>query len=130
VLWPGYAPTTRRIYLCCVAHFAHWLTTEHHALSAVSEAAVRRFVAEHLPRCDCSYPVRRNPHDLRAALTQLLAVLRAEGAIANDAASTRGPNGQEMHAGLTCGNQKRLGLLVRVCTAYAEEQGENRSYDG
>lgn len=81
-----YARTTRRIYLCCVAHFAHWLTTEHHALSSVSEAAVRRFVAEHLPRCGCPYPVRRNPHDLRAALTQLLAVLRAEGAIANDAA--------------------------------------------
>jgi integrase len=81
-----YARTTRRIYLCCVAHFAHWLTTEHHALSAVSEAAVRRFVAEHLPLCDCPYPVRRNPHDLRAALAQLLAVLRAEGAIASDAA--------------------------------------------
>ena len=81
-----YAPTTRRTYLCCVAHFAHWLTTSTRALSAVSEAAVRQFVAEHLPRCDCPYPVRRNPHDLRAALTQLLAVLRAEGAIANDAA--------------------------------------------
>lgn len=33
-----YAPNTRRAYLCCVAHFAHWLTTEHHTLSAVSEA--------------------------------------------------------------------------------------------
>jgi integrase/recombinase XerD len=79
-----YAPTTRRIYLCCVAHFAYWLTSERHALSAVSEAAVRRFVAEHLPRCECPYPVRRNPHDLRAALAQLLDVLRAEGAIASD----------------------------------------------
>jgi hypothetical protein len=81
-----YAPTTRRIYLCCVAHFAHWLTTEHRALSTVSEAAARRFVAEHLPRCDCPSPVRRSPHDLRAAIAQLLDVLRAEGAIANDAA--------------------------------------------
>ncbi len=79
-----YAPTTRRIYLCCVAHFAHWLTTEQHALSEVSEAAVRRFVADHLPRCDCPHPVRRNTHDLRAALAQLLDVLRAEGAIADD----------------------------------------------
>ncbi len=25
------ALTTRRIYLCCVAHFAHWLTIGHHA---------------------------------------------------------------------------------------------------
>ena len=23
-----YAPSTQRIYLCCVAHFAHWLTGE------------------------------------------------------------------------------------------------------
>ena len=81
-----YAPTTRRIYLCCVAHFARWLTAEHHALSAVSEAAVSRFVAEHLPRCDCPYPVRRIPRDLRAALAQLLQVLRAERAIPSDAA--------------------------------------------
>lgn len=82
-----YAPTTRRIYLCCVAHFAHWLTTTgHHGLGAVSEAAVERFLAEHLPRCDCPYPVRRNPHDIRAALAQLLAVLRAAGAIESDSA--------------------------------------------
>jgi integrase/recombinase XerD len=81
-----YAPNTRRVYLCCVAHFARWLTTKHHSLSAVSEAAVRRFVAEHLPRCDCPYPVRRIPHEVRAALAQLLDVLRAAGAIASDAA--------------------------------------------
>jgi integrase len=76
-----YAPTTRRIYLGCVAHFAHWLTIGHYALGAVGEAAVGRFVAEHLPGCDCPYPVRRDPHDLRAALAQLLVVLRAAGAI-------------------------------------------------
>ena len=23
-----YAPSTQRVYLCCVAHFAHWLTGE------------------------------------------------------------------------------------------------------
>ena len=80
-----YAPNTRRVYLCCVAHFAHWLTIEHHTLSAVSEAAVRQFVAAHLPRCDCPYPVRRIPHEVSAALGQLLVVLRAEGAIPSDA---------------------------------------------
>jgi integrase len=80
-----YAPNTRRVYLCCVAHFARWLTTEHNSLIAVSEAAVRRFVAEHLPRCDCPYPVRRIPHEVSAALGQLLVVLRAEGAIPSDA---------------------------------------------
>ncbi len=81
-----YAPNTRRVYLCCVAHFAHWLTFENHPLRAVSEVAVSRFVAEHLPRCDCPYPVRRIPHEIRAALGQLLRVLRAEGAIPSDAA--------------------------------------------
>jgi len=80
-----YAPNTRRAYLCCVAHFAHWLTTEHRTLSAVSEAAVQQFVAAHLPGCDCPYPVRRISHEVRAALAQLLAVLRAEGAIPSDA---------------------------------------------
>jgi integrase/recombinase XerD len=79
-----YAPNTRRAYLCCVAHFAHWLTIEHHTLSAVSEAAVRQFVVEHLPRCDCPYPVRRIRHEISAALGQLLVVLRAEGAIPSD----------------------------------------------
>ena len=81
-----YAPNTRRVYLCCVAHFAHWLTVENHPLRAVSEVAVSRFVAEHLPHCDCPYPVRRIPHEIRAALGQLLRVLRAEGAIPTDAA--------------------------------------------
>jgi integrase/recombinase XerD len=80
-----YTRNTRRVYLCCVAHFAHWLTTEHHTLSAVSEAAVRQFVAEHLPFCDCPYPVRRIPHEVRAALAQLLDVLRSQGAIPSDA---------------------------------------------
>jgi hypothetical protein len=78
-----YAANTRRAYLCCVAHFAHWLTIEHHTLSSVGEAAVRQFVVEHLPRCDCPYPVRRIRHEISAALGQLLVVLRAEGAIAS-----------------------------------------------
>ena len=54
-----YSPSTRRVYFCCVAHFAHWLTLKRYALSAVDEAAVARFVSEHLPRCACPYPVRQ-----------------------------------------------------------------------
>ncbi len=80
-----YASATRRAYLCCVAHFAHWLTAERHILTAVNKAAVERFLTEHLPRCDCPYPVRRVPHEVRAALAQLLDVLRADGAIASAA---------------------------------------------
>jgi integrase/recombinase XerD len=40
-----------------------------------------RFLREHVPACDRPYPARRLPHELRAAITHLLAMLRAEGAI-------------------------------------------------
>jgi len=74
-----YAPSTQRVYLCCVAHFAHWLTGERCGLSTIGEAIVARFLSEHMPACGCPYPVRRLRHELRAALAQLLEVLRAEG---------------------------------------------------
>ncbi len=79
-----YAPSTQRIYLCCVAHFAHWLTGERCGLTAIGEAVVDRFLSEHLPACACPYPVRRLRHELRAALAQLLEVLRADGVGALD----------------------------------------------
>ncbi len=81
-----YAPSTQRIYLCCVAHFAHWLTGERYGLSAIGQAVVARFLSEHMPSCGCPYPVRRLRHELRAALAQLLEVLRADGVGALDAA--------------------------------------------
>jgi len=74
-----YAPSTQRIYLCCVAHFAHWLTGEQYGLNAIGEAVVACFLSEHMPACACPYPVRRLRHELRAALAQLLEVLRADG---------------------------------------------------
>jgi site-specific recombinase XerD len=82
-----YAPSTQRVYLCCVAHFAHWLTAERCSLSAIGKAMVARFLSEHLPVCCCSYPVRRLRHELRAALALLLEVLRADGVGAQDPAS-------------------------------------------
>jgi integrase len=82
-----YAPNTQRVYLCCVAHFAHWLTAERYGLSAIGEAVVSRFLSEHMAACGCPHPVRRLRHELRAALAQLLEVLRADGAGALDPAS-------------------------------------------
>jgi site-specific recombinase XerD len=79
-----YAPSTKRVYLCCVAHFAHWLTRERYPLNEVNATAVARFLSEHLPRCDCPYPVRCLAHELRAALTRLLEVLRSEGVVSDD----------------------------------------------
>ena len=61
-----YAPNTRRVYLCCVAHFACWLTAERYILSAINEIAISRFVSEHLPDCQCPYPARRVAYEIRA----------------------------------------------------------------
>lgn len=76
-----YAPNTRRVYLCCVAHFAHWLTRNEVAIDGIDESAVARFVSGHLPHCDCPYPVRRGVGDSEAALRRLLQVLRADGVL-------------------------------------------------
>lgn len=82
-----YAPSTQRVYLCCVAHFAHWLTGERCRLSVIDEAVVARFLSEHLPVCSCLYPVRRLRQELRAALVLLLEVLRADDVGVLDPAS-------------------------------------------
>lgn len=76
-----YALGTQRVYLCCIAHFAFWLTSERYDLAAVDEKAADRFFAEHLTNCTCAYPVRRAVHDIRAALAQLFEALRTDGAI-------------------------------------------------
>lgn len=76
-----YAATTKHAYLCCVGHFAHWLTAERIALEGVNEEAGKRFVTEHLPRCDCPPPFRRSPHIIKAALSHLYDVLRTRGAL-------------------------------------------------
>jgi site-specific recombinase XerD len=78
----GYAASTQRVYLCCVAHFAHWMREERLGLKRLDEDAVARYLAGHLPRCDCPEPVRRLVHENRAALVHLLATVRASGAIA------------------------------------------------
>lgn len=78
----GYAPGTKRVYVCSVAHFARWISSEQIGLAALDELVVERFVGGHLPHCDCPYPVRRCVHEIRTALRHLFAVLRASGAIA------------------------------------------------
>jgi integrase/recombinase XerD len=77
-----YAMHTMRVYVYCVAHFAHWVTAEQLGLDAINEEACHRFLVRHLPGCDCPAPVRRVPYEVRAALSHLFEVLRAVGAIA------------------------------------------------
>jgi integrase/recombinase XerD len=76
-----YALNTQRAYLCCVAHFAHWLTQEGYNLEAIGQGAVMCFLSEHLPACACPDPVRRLRHELQAALGHLLVVLEAGGVV-------------------------------------------------
>ncbi len=77
-----YAAQTQRVYLCCIAHVAGWMTTERLGPDRADEEAGRRFIACHLPCCTCPGPVRRMPHEIRAALTHLYRVLRVCGALA------------------------------------------------
>ena len=76
-----YTAHTKRVYYCCIAHFAFWISRERHALNDINEGVRARFISEHIANCDCLYPVRRVPHEHRAAISHLLTVLRAVDAI-------------------------------------------------
>ena len=77
-----YAANTQRVYLCCVSHFASWLKATQIGLNGVNGEAGERFIAEHLPQCNCRPPVRRVPHEIKAALSHLYDVLRCSGVVA------------------------------------------------
>lgn len=70
-----YAARTARMYLCGVAHFAHWLGARPLDLGRLDQDE-QSFMQAHLPRCACAYPVQRSRHQIRAALQHLRCVLR------------------------------------------------------
>ena len=70
-----YAPQTRHIYLSCLAHFARWATSDGHSPTQIDEAAIDRFLNEHLPQCTCPRPVRRVHLDHRSALKLFLKIV-------------------------------------------------------
>src|SRR6516164_6104483 len=76
-----YASSTKRVYLCCIAHFARWLTRKNCPLTTLNEKVVDQCILGHLSRCRCPDPVRRVDYENKAALARLLEVLRAKGAI-------------------------------------------------
>jgi site-specific recombinase XerD len=90
-----YASHTTRSYLARIAHFARWISQCHLAIAQLDEAAVSRFLVDHLPHCDCPAPVCRSYQDLRAACGHLLRMLRDGGAIAEPAVPT-GPIDDEL----------------------------------
>src|SRR3546814_2963121 len=73
-----YHPNTVRVYFACVAHSGKWATEEGLDIALIDEAAQRRFLDNHVPSCDCPYPVRKLLHELRVAIRHLLHVLRAQ----------------------------------------------------
>lgn len=82
-----YAPATRHIYLCCVAHLAHWMVSAGLSPRQIGETTINRFLEEHLPQCRCPAPVQRSHTDSRAALRLFLKALREGGQIAPREAS-------------------------------------------
>ena len=75
-------------YLGCLAHFGRWMNQCQLNIECIDEELVRRFLDDHLPQCDCAWPVCRNRAALRAALGHLLLVLRAEAVIPEAAPGT------------------------------------------
>ena len=79
-----YAPSTRQVYVSCVAHFGLWLTERRYNLEAIGQGAVLRFLSEQPASVRLPFPVRRSRHELQAALGHLLEVLRAAGVLLQD----------------------------------------------
>ncbi len=76
-----YAASTNSGYVSGIAHFARWMTQQDLPVQSLDKHAVKQFLNEHLPCCDCPSPVLRVRRDLRAALGHLLEVLREQGVI-------------------------------------------------
>ena len=76
----GYSVSSVRSYLSCVAHFSYWLKKRGVRLHRIDEALVQCFL-DHLSQCDCPGPTQCCRHQVRAALSHLLIVLRANAEI-------------------------------------------------
>lgn len=74
----GYAPSTVRLYLNCLAHFAHWAFRQQVEFSAL-DRHIKHFVDWHLPRCRCSPPVQRTRPSVRSALEHFKIVVSDAG---------------------------------------------------
>ena len=119
-----YAPATARMYLCCVAHFARLSRHRPLELERLDQAA-RHFVADHLPRCACPYPVQRSRHQILAALQHLYVVLAAAGVQSEsphvapvDVALRRFDEHMQQAKGLAEGTRLRRLAIVRTLLAH------------
>ncbi len=70
----GYPPSTTQTYIRCAEHFEYWVAA--HCGETINEAAVARFLKDHLPSCSCPSSRRRSHKEVRASLRHYLAALR------------------------------------------------------
>ncbi len=122
-----YTERTQRGYVYGVAHFAHWLSAQRVGLSGLDEEAVRAFLEDHLPGCDCPHPARRSAHENRTALRHLLSLLRANGAI-GERPTSHDPTASELalfdrYMDHVCGlaantRQQRICILRRLFSTH------------
>lgn len=62
-----------------VSHFVYWMQRQRIGITAIDDALIERF-HHHLPRCDCAGAIRnRSSSAAHAAISHLLAALRANG---------------------------------------------------
>ncbi len=66
----GYARSTIRLYLNCLAHFAYWSIRRKFELASLDQH-IKHFIEQHLPRCRCVAPVQRTAQSVRSALGHL-----------------------------------------------------------
>jgi len=121
-----YAASTARSYLGSMAHLARWMSHCCLPLGQLDEHAFEQFVGRHLPHCDCPPPVVRDRATVRAACTQLLAMLREQQIIAEPIRAT-GPIEDELARyeahmrdaqGLAAGTRRGRLRLVRRLLRY------------
>jgi site-specific recombinase XerD len=125
----GYARGTVRLYLNCLAHFAHWATREQVELAALDQH-VKRFVDRHLPRCRCVAPVQCTRHSVRSALEHLKTVvvdagvrLDAEPLSQGDEQLQRFDRYLLQMKGLTAATRRRRLVIVRSLASMANDAG-------
>ena len=76
----GYRPIVIDAYRGAVEHFLAWYSPDADCVE-IGEASIQRFLAEHLPSCDCSGRVQRGKVIAQAALRHFLAIIRTAGLI-------------------------------------------------
>ena len=54
-----YSANTITTYLGSMAHFARWFSQRGLSIRQIDEVVVDQFLNRHLPRCNCTHPVRK-----------------------------------------------------------------------